>query len=104
MKAAAAAAAAQPTTPVVDRYHAAAADMGRHVGDKLLAALRHPAVLEHVMAALDPVINRVIRRLFPFIVLLCCLFAVLLGLTAFTLVVVVRGGHQGYPAPSLTTS
>lgn len=86
-----------------DRYEAAATDMAHHVSGKVLAALRQPEYNAQIVALLDPVVNHVISRVFPYIILSCTLFLILLALTVLTFLMVMRGSGGVWTPPPLSS-
>lgn len=86
------------------RFDAAAADMASHVSGKVLAALRQPEYAAQLTSLLDPVVNHIIQRVFPYIILSCVLFLILLALTVLTFLMVIRGGGGASHGSPMTPS
>jgi len=83
-------------TPVVegasrDRFIEASADIMLHLTDKIIALTRKVEFQERIQTILDPVVNHVINRVFPYIILSSILFLILLLVTVSTFIIVVRG-------------
>ena len=79
-----------------DRYKDAAEDMASHIGEKVMSVLRHPDNQARLQSVLDPVVNHIIQRVFPYILLSAILFLILFVLTVGTFWLVMRSG--GVPA------
>ncbi len=87
-----------------DRYTEAMNDMASHVGEKILAVLRHPANQIRLQAIVDPVISHIIQRIFPYILFSAILFLILLILTVGTFWIVVRGSSPFFKAVAAVTA
>jgi len=74
-----------------DRFIEASADIMLHVSDKIVALTRKPVFQERIQMILDPLVNHVINRVFPYIILSSILFLILLLVTVSTFIIVVRG-------------
>ena len=74
-----------------DRFIEAGNDIVSHLSDKLMALTRTPVFKERLQAILDPLINHVINRVFPYILFSSILFLVILLVTIGTFIIVVRG-------------
>lgn len=74
-----------------DRFVEAGSDIVSHLSDKLMALTRTPVFKERLQAILDPLINHVINRVFPYILFSSILFLVILLVTIGTFIIVVRG-------------
>ena len=73
-----------------DRLIEASTDIMLHLSDKVVALIRKPAVQERIQTILDPIVNHVINRVFPYILLSSILFLILLLVTVSTFIIVVR--------------
>jgi hypothetical protein len=76
-----------------DRYSEATLDMASHIGEKILAVLRHPDNQARVQSIIDPVISHIIQRVFPYILLSAILFLIMIILTIGTFWLVLRSGN-----------
>lgn len=74
-----------------DRFIEASTDIMLHLSDKLVALTRKPVFQERIQTILDPLVNHVINRVFPYIILSSILFLILLLVTVSTFIIVVRG-------------
>lgn len=74
-----------------DRFIEASADIMLHLTDKIIALTRKVEFQERIQTILDPVVNHVINRVFPYIILSSILFLILLLVTVSTFIIVVRG-------------
>jgi hypothetical protein len=74
-----------------DKFAEASADMMLHITDKVVALTRKPEFMDRLQTVLDPLINHIINRVFPYILLTSILFLVLLLVSVTTFVIVVRG-------------
>jgi len=73
-----------------DRLIEASSDIMSHLSDKVVALTQKPAFQERLQTMLDPLVNHVINRVFPYIILSSILFLILLLVTVSTFVIVVR--------------
>jgi hypothetical protein len=73
-----------------DRYKDAVDDMASHIGEKVMSVLRHPDNQARLQSVLDPVVNHIIQRVFPYILLSAILFLILFVLTVGTFWLVMR--------------
>jgi hypothetical protein len=74
-----------------DRFIEAGNDIVSHLSDKIMALTRTPLFKERLQTILDPLINHVINRVFPYILFSSILFLVILLVTIGTFIIVVRG-------------
>lgn len=74
-----------------DRFIEASTDIMLHLSDKLVDLTRKPVFQERIQTILDPLVNHVINRVFPYIILSSILFLILLLVTVSTFIIVVRG-------------
>jgi len=74
-----------------DKFAEAGTDMMIHITDKVVALTRKPEFIDRLQAVLDPLINHIINRVFPYILLTSILFLILLLVSVTTFVIVVRG-------------
>jgi len=81
----------EPTPQPRDKFAEASADMMIHITDKVVALTRKPEFMERLQTILDPLINHIINRVFPYILLTSILFLILLLVSVTTFVIVVRG-------------
>ena len=73
-----------------DRLSEAGSDIMVHLSDKVVALVQQPAFQERLKTILDPLVNHVINRVFPYIILSSILFLILLLVTVCTFIIVVR--------------
>jgi hypothetical protein len=73
-----------------DRLAEASGDIMVHLSDKVVALVQQPAFQERLKTILDPLVNHVINRVFPYIILSSILFLILLLVTVCTFIIVVR--------------
>lgn len=73
-----------------DRYAEATEDLAQHVGEKIYDVLRHPKNQARLQSVLDPIVNHIIQRVFPYILLSAILFLILFILTIGTFWIVVK--------------
>jgi len=78
-----------------DRYQEATFDITEHLGGKLLAMMRTPENQARLQSLLDPVVNHIINRIFPYILLSAILFLILLLLSVGTFWMVMRSPGGG---------
>jgi len=83
-----------------DRYQEATVDITEHLGGKLLSMMRTPENQARLQSLLDPVVNHIINRIFPYILLSAILFLILLLLSVGTFWMVMRspGSDLAYKA------
>ena len=74
-----------------DKFVEASADIMLHITDKVVALTRKQEFLDRLQTVLDPLINHIINRVFPYILLTSILFLILLLVSVTTFVIVVRG-------------
>jgi hypothetical protein len=74
-----------------DRYQEATIDITEHIGEKLLALMRTPENQARLQSLLDPIVNHIINRIFPYILLSAILFLIMLLLSVGTFWMVMRG-------------
>ena len=79
-----------PQTPHRDRYTEATEDIAQHVGEKIYEVLRHPKNQARMQSVLDPIVNHIIQRVFPYILLSAILFLILFILTIGTFWIVMK--------------
>ena len=73
-----------------DRLNEAGNDIMLHLSDKVVNMIRKPAFQERIQSILDPIVNHVINRVFPYIVLSSILFIILILVTVSTFIIVMR--------------
>jgi hypothetical protein len=73
-----------------DRFGDASNDIMLHLSDKVVNMIRKPAFQERIQSILDPIVNHVINRVFPYIVLSSILFIILILVTVSTFIIVMR--------------
>jgi hypothetical protein len=73
-----------------DRFIEASSDIMLHLSDKVVTLIRKPVFQERIQSILDPIVNHVINRVFPYIILSSILFLILLLVTVSTFIIVVR--------------
>jgi hypothetical protein len=61
-----------------------------HISDKVVTVLRKPEFQNRIQSILDPIVNHVINRVFPYILLSSILFLILILVTVSTFIIVVR--------------
>jgi hypothetical protein len=74
-----------------DRFIEASSDIMIHIFDKVVALTRQPVFQERLQNILDPLVQHVINRVFPYIILSSILFLIMLLVTVSTFIIVVRG-------------
>ena len=74
-----------------DRLSEAGNDILLHFSDKVVTVLRKPEFQNRIQSILDPIVNHVINRVFPYIILSSILFLILILVTVSTFIIVVRG-------------
>ena len=74
-----------------DRLSEAGNDYMLHISDKLIALTRTPEFKDRLQSVLDPLINHVINRVFPYILFSSILFLIVLLVTIGTFIIVIRG-------------
>ena len=77
-----------------DRFGEASNDIMVHLSDKVVALIQKPEFQERMKSILDPLVNHVINRVFPYIILSSILFLILLLVTVSTFIIVVRSSLQ----------
>jgi hypothetical protein len=65
-------------------------DVLLHISDKVVTVLRKPEFQNRIQSILDPIVNHVINRVFPYILLSSILFLILILVTVSTFIIVVR--------------
>jgi hypothetical protein len=73
-----------------DRFIEASTDIMLHLSDKVVNLIRKPVFQERIQSILDPIVNHVIGRVFPYILLSSILFLILLLVTVSTFIIVMR--------------
>jgi hypothetical protein len=73
-----------------DRFIEASTDIMLHLSDKVVNLIRKPVFQERIQNILDPIVNHVIGRVFPYILLSSILFLILLLVTVSTFIIVMR--------------
>ena len=73
-----------------DRYAEATEDITQHIGEKIYDILRHPKNQARLQSVLDPIVNHIIQRVFPYILLSAILFLILFILTIGTFWIVMK--------------
>ena len=79
-----------PDTPR-DKFAEAGSDIMLHITDKVVALTRKQEFIDRLQTAVDPFINHIINRVFPYILLTSILFLILLLVSVTTFVIVVKG-------------
>ena len=74
-----------------DRFIEASSDIMIHLFDKVVAITRQPVFQERLQNMLDPLVQHVINRVFPYIIFSAILFLIMLLVTVSTFIIVVRG-------------
>jgi hypothetical protein len=74
-----------------DRFIEASTDIMLHLSDKVVALTRNIEFQERMQAILDPLVNHVINRVFPYIILSSILFLIMLLVTVSTFIILIRG-------------
>jgi hypothetical protein len=74
-----------------DRFIEASTDIMLHLSDKVVALTRNLEFQERMQAILDPLVNHVINRVFPYIILSSILFLIMLLVTVSTFIILIRG-------------
>ena len=74
-----------------DRFIEASSDIMIHLFDKVVAITRQPVFQERLQNMLDPLVQHVISRVFPYIIFSAILFLIMLLVTVSTFIIVVRG-------------
>jgi hypothetical protein len=83
-----------------DRFNEASKDMMLHISDKLVDLTRNIEFKERLQAVLDPLINHVINRVFPYIILSSILFLIMLLVTVSTFIILIRTGASMKAGPN----
>jgi hypothetical protein len=86
--------------PPRDRFNEATKDMMLHISDKLVDLTRNSEFKERLQVVLDPLINHVINRVFPYIILSSILFLIMLLVTVSTFIILIRTGTSVKAASS----
>lgn len=73
-----------------DRFIEGSSDIMLHLTEKAANLLRKPVFQERIQSILDPIVNHVIGRVFPYILLSSILFIILLLVTVSTFIIVMR--------------
>lgn len=73
-----------------DRLIEASSDIMLHLSDKIVSLIRKPVFQERIQSILDPIVNHVINRVFPYIILSAILILILLLVTVSTFIIVMR--------------
>jgi len=76
-----------------DRFNEASKDMMLHISDKLIDLTRNSDFKERLQTILDPLINHVINRVFPYIILSSILFVIMLLVTVSSFIILIRAGN-----------
>jgi len=74
-----------------DRFIEASSDIMILLFDKVVAITRQPVFQERLQNMLDPLVQHVINRVFPYIIFSAILFLIMLLVTVSTFIIVVRG-------------
>ena len=74
-----------------DRFIEASTDIMLHLSDKVVALTRNSEFQERMQNILDPLVNHVINRVFPYIILSSILFLIMLLVTVSTFIILIRG-------------
>jgi hypothetical protein len=77
-----------------DRFNEATKDMMLHISDKLVDLTRNSEFKDRLQNILDPLINHVINRVFPYIILSSILFLIMLLVTVSTFIILIRTGSS----------
>ena len=77
-----------------DRFNEASKDMMLHISDKLVDLTRNSDFKERLQTILDPLINHVINRVFPYIILSSIHFLIMLLVTDSTFIILIRAGSS----------
>ena len=73
-----------------DRFIEASTDLVLPLSNKIIDITRKPEFQERLQLILDPMVNHIINRVFPYIILSSILFIILILLTVSTFIMVVR--------------
>lgn len=79
-----------------DRFSEGQNEIMSHISEKIIAFTRHPDFLDRLHSVLDPLINHVINRVFPYVLLCSILFLIMLLVTVSTFIIVVRGSLMAF--------
>jgi len=77
-----------------DRFIEASTDIMLHLSDKVVALTRNLEFQERMQTILDPLVNHVINRVFPYIILSSILFLIMLLVTVSTFIILIRGSSM----------
>ena len=91
-----------PTT-TRDRFVEASADIMLHITDKVVDLTRKAEFQQRMQTILDPLVNHVISRVFPYILLLSIIFLILLLVTVSTFVIVMRSSIAAIKSVDMKT-
>lgn len=73
-----------------DRFAEAGNDVISHLSDKVFALTRTAEFKDRLQNILDPIVNHVINRVFPYIILSSILFLIMLLVTVSTFIILIR--------------
>ena len=76
-----------------DREKEAINDFSSHIGTKILTLLRNPKYQQHIQSIVDPVVNHIINRVFPYIVFGCIVFLILILISVATFLFVIKSSY-----------
>lgn len=91
------------TTTSRDRFVEASADIMLHITDKVVDLTRKAEFQQRIQTILDPLVNHVISRVFPYILLLSIIFLILLLVTVSTFVIVMRSSIAAIKSVDMRT-
>jgi hypothetical protein len=74
-----------------DKFIEASTDIVLHLSDKVVELTRKPIFQERLQVIIDPLVNHVINRVFPYIIFSSILFLILILTTVSTFIIVMRG-------------
>jgi hypothetical protein len=77
--------------PSRDKFTEASNDILLHITDKVVELTRKQEFLDRLQVIVDPLVNHIINRVFPYILMTSILFVILLLVSVTTFVIVVRG-------------
>lgn len=77
-----------------DRFSEASNEILLHLSDKVVALTRNNEFKERLQTILDPLVNHVINRVFPYILLSSILFLIMLLVTVGTFIILIRTGSS----------
>lgn len=78
-------------SPSRDKFTEASNDILLHITDKVVELTRKQEFLDRLQVIVDPLVNHIINRVFPYILMTSILFVILLLVSVTTFVIVVRG-------------